>query len=441
MTVELLKLVCRINWLLHREKFKYSQESEGNAEFMNFGEKLWWGYKYFYNPVENAEKGRNIEEYFGRQEFGFDLPKGFNETARLRLTAGGDILASHHIRTDNTEKLWDEAEDFLFDADICCANLETPVVPSVSASFVPKNILKAPALNNTPEVFDLFYRGGRGINFFSTANNHCLDMGEAGLLETLEFLDQKGCAHVGTAGSEKEREEFPVIEKNGIRTAFLSYTFSTNGKKVPEGKAYLANYIRLNCPDCDISMIKEQVRAAKTRRQADVVIACVHWSLEFESYPIQNVIDMGHKLMSLGIDLIIGNHPHGIQPMEKYTFLDPFSGIQKQGLILYALGDLISCHEHIPNSRLNNLVRLDIVKGRIEEKQVALISGVKIRPMYIYSKMEGDQCVDFRLLNFNGLMEGLKRNDRHRNLDEETIKELKRLELLMHRLLPEEIME
>ncbi|HEX3028662.1 MAG TPA: CapA family protein [Clostridia bacterium] len=441
MADSLIQLICRINGLLHKNKFQYSQETEGNSEFMSFGDKLWWGYKYFYSPVENAEKGKHIEEYFDKQNFHFDLPQGFEESSRIHVTAGGDILASHHIRPDNTSKLWDEAEDFLFDSDICCANLETPVVPSLSASFVPKNILKAPALNNTPEVFDLFYKDGKGINFFSTANNHCLDMGEAGLLETLAFLDEKGCPHVGTADSKKQRDEFPVIEKKGIRTAFLSYTFSTNGKPVPEGKDYLANYIRLNCPDCDISLIKEQVHMAKTEKKADIIIACIHWSLEFESYPTQNVIEMGHKLLSLGIDVIIGNHPHGIQPMEKYSFTDPYSGITKQGLIVYALGDLISCHEHIPNSRLNNLVRLDVAQGKLGDKQLAVLSDVKIRPMYIYSKMDGEQCVDFRLLNFVKLMNEIEENKNSMNFDDADLKELKRLAALMHKLLKTEIME
>lgn len=439
MSLIILKLVCWVNWLLHKEKFKYSQVSEGNSGYMSFGEKLWWGYKYFYKPVERAEKGKNIETYFEQQDLNFSLPDGFEEACTTRMTAGGDLLASHHIRTDNTLKLWNEAEDFLFNADICCANLETPVVPSVCASFVPKNILKAPALNNTPEVFDLFYKGGKGINFFSTANNHCLDMGETGLLETLEFLDKKGCQHVGTAKSEQQRDELPVIEKNGIRTAFLSYTFSTNGKLVPEGKDYLANYIRLNCPDCDISLIKKHIQIAKTERNADIIVACIHWSLEFESYPIQNVIDMGHKLMSLGIDVIVGNHAHGVQPMEKYSFTDPFSGIRKQGLIIYALGDLISCHEHIPNSRLNNLIRLDISKGHMNGKLITIIKDLKIRPMYIYSKMEGDRCIDFRLLDFTKLINELGINVNRFRLDENTIKELKRLNALMCKLLHNEL--
>jgi poly-gamma-glutamate capsule biosynthesis protein CapA/YwtB (metallophosphatase superfamily) len=210
---------------------------------------------------------------------------------------------------------------------------------------------------------------------------------------------------------------------------------------VTEGKDYLVNYIRLNRPDCDLSFIKKQVHTAKTEQQADIIIACIHWSLEFESYPIQNVIDKGHELLSLGIDLIVGNHPHGIQPMEKYAYQDPYSGIQKQGLIIYALGDLISCHEHIPNSRLNNLVRINISKGRMEGKQVTVISDLKIRPMYIYSKMEGDKCVDFRLLNFKGLIDELNKDMNHMNFDEAAIQELKRLDVLMHKLLHTEFIE
>lgn len=437
----LLKLICRINGQIHRAKFQYSQEYEGNAEYMNLGEKLWWGYKYFFHPVEKAEKGKHLEAYFRKQKFDFGVPEGFEETGQVTVTAGGDILASHHIRTDNTSGLWNEAEDFLFQSDLCCANLETPVVPSQAASFVPKNILKAPALNNTPEVFDLFYRGGKGINFFSTANNHCLDMGEAGLLETLAFLDQRGCPHVGTAESEQQRDDFPVFERNGIRIAILSYTFSTNGKPVPEGKEYLANYVRLNNPDSDISLIRRQIYQAKTEKKADVVIACLHWSLEFEAYPVRNVMDMGHRLMEQGIDIIIGNHPHGIQPMEKYSFTDPFSGTGKQGLILYALGDLISCHEHIPNSRLNMLVSLNISKGMADQKEMTVISGMKIRPMYIYSKMKEGQCIDFRLLHFTKLTAKLHENINRMHFDAAEIQEIERLEKLMQKLLPSEIIE
>ncbi len=436
----ILKLLCRIRALLHPIKYKYSQESEGNFAYMKFSEKLWWGYKYFFKQIERAEKGKHIEEYFENQDLIYSLPENFMEESSLTLAAGGDILASHHIRPDNTQHVFDELDDFFFGADIACANLETPVVPEAAASFVPKNILTAPPLNNTPEIFDVFYQGGKRINFFSTANNHCLDLGEDGLRSTLNFLDSRGCPHVGTSRTEAEREDIPVICKNGIKVAFLSYTFSQNGKAAPEGKEYLTNYIRLNRPDCDISMIERHIRIAKVEKQADIVVACLHWSIEFESYPIQNVIDMGHRLMDRGIDIIIGNHPHVIQPMEKYRFTDPFTKMEKAGFIVYALGDLISCHDHIYNSRLNNLVRLEIVKGTTEGTETTIISDLKIRPMFIYSKMEGGKCTDFRLLDSRKLMSELNAGENRLVLDADAIRELGRLENLRNRVLPKEVM-
>src|SRR5206468_5276620 len=105
-------------------------------------------------------------------------------------------------------------------------------------------------------------------------------------------LDARGCGHVGTSRSEEERDNIPIIIKNGVRIAFLAYTWSTNGKSVPPGKEYLVNLVRLNNPDTDLSLIEKHVKIARTEKAADIVIARLHWSLEFESYPIQNVIDM-----------------------------------------------------------------------------------------------------------------------------------------------------
>lgn len=440
MNASVLKSFCRVNGLLHYRKFQYSIESEGNFPYMDFSEKLWWGYKYFFRQIEHAEKGKHIEEYFEKQDFDYTPRDGFIEESRMSLSAGGDILATHHIRPESTANVWDDVRDFYFNSDIAVANLETPIALSAEAQLVPKNITTAPALNSSPEIFERYYLDGKGINFFSTANNHSLDMGENGLISTLDFLDSRGCPHVGTSHSVAERDDIPVICTNGIRVAFLSYTFSTNGKPIPKGKEYLVNCLRLNKPDCDISLIKKHVRTAKVEKRADIVVACVHWSLEFESYPIQNVINMGHKLVSCGIDVILGNHPHVIQPMEKYEFLDPYSNIKKQGLIIYALGDMISCHEHIPNSRLGNLVKLQISKGTLNGTETTKITDLKIRPLNLYAHMKNGLCDDFRLLNFVKLMDELNTGINRYHLDQPAIQELRRLQCLMDKLLKKEIM-
>ena len=441
MMPDLLKVFVNLCARIYKKEFQYPIQCEENAMSMSFKEKIWFAYKMYCHPMERAEKGKRIEEYFKNQNFDFPPPPGFREDSCMTLSAGGDMLSSRDANPGNTHGFWDEARDFLFDADICCANLETPVVPSKPATFLPNSMLKEIALNNSTEMFDMVHQSGKGINLFSTANNHSLDMGPDGLLETLAFLDNKGCHHVGTAASEEERENFPVVEKNGVRIAFLSYTYALNKHALPEGKEYLVNYVRLNKPGADISMIERHVRKARLERGADIVVASLHFSTEFDSYPLQNVIDMAHRVMNLGIDVIIGNHAHGIQPMEKYSFTDPFTGQKKDGLIAYALGDLISCTEKTGtvNSRINCLLRLKISKGSLNGRDTALVTRLNIRPMYFYTKMENGVCTDYRIIKLVKLLGELEAGDNRMGFCEDTVVEVKRLGALAKRVLHFEV--
>jgi poly-gamma-glutamate synthesis protein (capsule biosynthesis protein) len=231
----LFRFCCFIATLFHPWRYRVSHRQEGDSD-VRFGPRdiCWWLYKYYYRQVELPEPGEGIGEYFAAQDFDFSLPEGFTRDAQIRIAAGGDILTSCHIRGDTTAHLWDGLGNYFFDADIRCANLESPVAPSQPFTALPKNLLIPLRLNNSPAVFDACWREGRGINLFTTANNHALDRGEEGLLETLDFLDQKGAAHTGTFRNEAEQREPLVVEKNGIRTAFISFTFSLNNVPIPQ---------------------------------------------------------------------------------------------------------------------------------------------------------------------------------------------------------------
>lgn len=434
MADEKVKLACRLYGLRHRKEFGASRALEGNAAHMGMDERYWWGYKYYCGPIEAPEPGSGLEEFFRDQDLDFSPGKDFVESASMTLCAGGDMLASPHLRPETTQALWDDVREFYFKGDIVYANLETPIVPSEPPSFVPRSILQEAGLNNTPEMFDRIVDGGKGINFLSTANNHCLDQGEAGLRETLDFLDSKGCPHVGTARSPEERDRVVMVERGGVKIAFISFTFALNMKELPEGKEYLANYVRLNRPDADITPIARQVAAARAAG-ADAVVALLHWSLEFESYPVRNVVNMGHKLIELGIDVIIGNHPHNVQPLEKYTYTDGATGARREGLILYALGDLLSVHKTLPNSRLAMLARLRIAKGRTGGKDRVLVSGLEILPVYLYVKKEKDVCEDYRVLDFRKLARELHEGRNRHGLRRAQVRELFRLEGLMNKVL------
>jgi len=434
-----LKIIIWIYAWLHKKEFEYPFYSEENEAYFPLRDLAWLGYKMLNHPIERGEKGKQIEEYFAAQQLDYSVPEGFSKESSVVLSAGGDLLSSRDANQENTKHLWDEARDFLFSADICCANLETPVMPSRAVTFLPKKMQKNLVLNNSPQMFDAIYQDGKGVNVFSTANNHALDMGVEGLLETLDFLNSKGCVHVGTSASEQEQEDIPVVEKNGVRLAFLSYTYALNGKKIPTGKDYLVNYIRLNKPGTDLSMIERHVRKARLEKKADFVVACLHWSREFEAYPLQSMIETGHEIMGLGVDVIIGNHAHGVQPLEKYTYTDPFTGQEKDGLIVYALGDLISStekHEKFtPDSRVCNLIRLEITKGSLAEARAARITGLKMQPMYFFTKKENDLCTDYRLLNLKGLLNDLEAGTNRMNFSSVQIAEAQRLGRLAKKVL------
>jgi len=353
----------------------------------------------------------------------------------MTLCAGGDILAHSGLNPETTRKLWDDVRDFYFSGDIVYANLETPVAPSMPPSYIPKSILVSSALNNSPEMFDRIVDDGKGINFFSTANNHCLDQGEAGLRETLDFLDKRGYAHIGTARSPEERDEVVMMERNDVKIAFISFTSSLNWSGLPEGKEYLANYVRLNKSGADISPIERQVKAARDAG-ADAVVALLHWSLEFESFPASNIVDMGHRLIELGIDVIIGNHPHNVQPIERYGYLDKSTGKKREGLILYALGDLLSLHRPLPNSRLPCPARIRTSKGNTADGiKCTRVGTFDILPVYLCVQKSVDRCYDYRILDFRKLAGQLHAGLDHHSLGRARTREVFRLEALMDRVL------
>lgn len=436
MLAAVLKNALRIWGFFQGERYRYSQVYEDNFKYMDLPEKLWWGYKALVKQIERAEKGKNIEAFFGGQNLEFKLPNSFKVENRTRITAGGDLSCSGVINPESTKHLWDDIADFYFGGDVICANLEAPIDTSKSAGVVPRVCLTAPGLNITPEMFERFTAEGKGINFFATANNHSLDQGETGLAATLDFLDTKGYPHVGTSRTPAEQAEIPVIEKNGVKIAFLSYTYSLNKYDPIPGKEYMTNLLRLNKPDTDLTLIKDHVKNARCKK-ADLVVAMLHWSIEFETYPLENIISMGHRVMECGVDIILGGHPHVAQPMEKYRFRDPETNLEKDGFIIYSLGELVSYNVFSKNSRLAMILGIDIAKGREGGVDSTRIAAVQVLPIYTLIRRFKNGSDDYRLIDFRKAMEILTKGENPYHFNNKGIKELKRLEKLLYcKLLP-----
>lgn len=184
-----------------------------------------------------------------------------------------------------------------------------------------------------------------GVTNFVTANNHSADRGKKGVINTLDALDSIGVISTGTFRNSEERSLlYPLIlEKNGIRIAVLNCTYGLNGLPVPEGT--VINLI-------DTTQIKQDIARAKSVN-AECIIMCIHWGLEYQLSPNAQQISIANFLKKQGVHAVIGSHPHVVQRAEWDTTNNFFQ--------VFSLGNFISNQRTQPRDG-GMMIALDIEK-------------------------------------------------------------------------------
>ena len=169
-----------------------------------------------------------------------------------------------------------------------------------------------------------------GFDLFLTANNHCLDRRDKGLVRTCHILDSLGIPHIGTYPSQQDREKrIPyIVNVKGIKIAFLDYTYGTNG--IPIQGDVIVDFI-------DQQLIADDIALAR-QRGAHAICVNLHWGIEYQLKPVSSQRTLADWLVSQGVDLIIGGHPHVVEPMEmRYS-----KEFDKNVLLVYSMGNFIS---------------------------------------------------------------------------------------------------
>lgn len=233
-------------------------------------------------------------------------------------------------------------------ADFAVANLETPVACPPYAGYP---CFSAPA-SYSRALKDA------GFDMCLTANNHTLDRGPAGLRSTVATLDSQAIVHLGTYPTAQARNQaLPLIRNvNGIKIAFLNYTYGTNGIS-PRG-GVVVDYIDRQLMADDV----EQARGAG----ADLIAVCIHWGDEYHLLPNTFQRNTADFLEAIGVDLIIGGHPHVIQPMElRPNRYHP----EKKVFIVYSLGNFIS-NMKTPDTRGGAVARVRLCRKPGEPAQI-----------------------------------------------------------------------
>jgi poly-gamma-glutamate synthesis protein (capsule biosynthesis protein) len=169
-----------------------------------------------------------------------------------------------------------------------------------------------------------------GFDLFLTANNHCLDRRDKGLVRTIHVLDSMAIPHIGTYVNQQERDKrIPyIVNVKGMRIAFLDYTYGTNGIRI-QGDV-VVDFI-------EQKRITEDIALAR-KRGADAICVNMHWGIEYTLKPVAEQRTLADFLVAQGVDLIIGGHPHVVEPFEmRYS-----KEYDKNVLLVYSLGNFIS---------------------------------------------------------------------------------------------------
>ncbi len=253
-------------------------------------------------------------------------------------------------------------------ADIAIGNLETTFAGEE------KGYSGFPTFN-TPDALGYALKD-MGVDVLSTANNHSLDKGYSGIVRTLDVLDEAGISHMGTYRSLEEQNKILIKDVNGIKFAFLSFTYGTNGIPVPKGKEYCINLI-------DETLMKRQIDQA-TEEQVDVICVSMHWGDEYKIKQNKTQENLADFLFENGVDIILGSHPHVLEPMEKRT-ITLADGTTKDGFVIYSLGNFISAQKQ-ENTR--NTIILDLQITKNPEGKIS-IDKVEYTPLYVYDKGAG----------------------------------------------------
>lgn len=299
----------------------------------------------------------------------------------VTLTMVGDILLHTKIHT------YSKQEDGSYNYDTIFANL-TEEISAADLALVNQEVLIGgkglgisgyPSFNAPEEAGDALARAGFDVVLHGT--NHALDKKENGVRNTLKFWEGNypEIEVLGIHDSAEDQDKIYVTEVNGIRIAILNYTYGTNGIAMPENMPYAVDML-------EETAVKEDIRQAK--EQADFVIVCPHWGTEYRLTPDKNQKKWTNIFLEAGVDLVLGTHPHVIEPVEVFTREDGGG----QMTVFYSIGNFVNWTagkgEGVSNRMVGGMPHITI---ELDETGNACIADFSITAVvcHVEKKMNG----------------------------------------------------
>jgi len=270
-----------------------------------------------------------------------------HELAQVSFAVGGDVIPHEPVRAaaaaaaaagDPTNSqgwgaLFSDVADVFHHADFGFVNLETPVAPAHSHGSKPFMFDAPVALLDGLKA--------NGIKIVSFANNHVMDQGWPGFTETREHLRDEGLLFAGSGDTAAQTWQPTITEANGIKVGWLGMTRWLNGNRNPEKDDQPhVNFFPYpgesgGAPGADEAQVLDAIKTA--RAQCDFLVVSIHWGIEYAPAPRPEDVDMTHKMLEAGASVVVGHHPHVLQPVETYRTQDG-----RNTVIFYSLGNFLS---------------------------------------------------------------------------------------------------
>lgn len=296
--------------------------------------------------------------------------------SRVSFVAVGDNLI-HAPIYNQAKTRTSNGYDFSFAYENFADRIAEPDVAILNQEVVisqEHNVSSYPQFNSPVELGDEMLE--MGFDVFNIATNHSIDCGEKGLISAINFWKDRKAITCGAYLNKEDYSNIPMHEVNGVTIAYVGFTQSTNGLSLPADSEVMLIQAK------DETLLQTRILDAK--EIADVVVVSAHWGNEYTHEPTQDQRILAEKLASWGADIIIGTHPHVIQPVEYINNPDG-----RRTLVAYSLGNFISAQNRGARM-LGGVLNFDIVlnnaNGSIAIENVKF-SGVVTHYGYSYSNL------------------------------------------------------
>jgi poly-gamma-glutamate synthesis protein (capsule biosynthesis protein) len=265
-----------------------------------------------------------------------------HDLGQVSFAVAGDVIPHQAVReaaaaagrdAEGWTALFNDVSDVFHGADFGFVNMETPVAPAHSKG-------SKPFMFDAPVALPQALKAS-GIKIVSFANNHVMDQGWTGFAEAREHLREQGLLFAGTGDTAQQGWQPVITEANGIKVGWLGMTRWLNGNRNPDKDDQPhVNFFPYpgeagGAPGMDEAGVIEAVKAA--RAQCDLLVISIHWGIEYATAPRPEDVDVAHKMLDAGASVIVGHHPHVLQPVETYKTADG-----RNTVIFYSLGNFLS---------------------------------------------------------------------------------------------------